>query len=76
MLDEIIKNQRPSSDRFGLGYKPENNDNYSSPITPIHEVGIRSFADVLKSLDKEKDTKKVSSSLPMLTKEPHRLEEL
>ena len=57
-MDEIINNQRSSSDRYELGYELGNNDEDSCPITPIHEMSTRIFTDVLKSHIKEKENRK------------------
>ena len=76
-MDEIINNQRPSSDKSRLGYEPKNNDEGSIPITPIYEVGTRSFTNVLKSPHKERDNiERVINLFPMSTKELHCLEDL
>ena len=58
MLDEIINNQRPCSNRSRSGYEPNINVNDSIPITHINEAGTRIFEYVLKIHAKEKENKK------------------
>ena len=52
------------------------NGNNSIPIAPTYEEGTMSFVYVLKSLFKEKYNKKVTSNIPMSTKEMYNIKYL
>ena len=54
-MDQIINSQRPSDERYELGYNQLQNKKWSSSKKTKHEVGKRSYAEIVKDYVKKEE---------------------
>ena len=56
-MDEIIKNQRPCDEKYGLGYKPTYVKKGSISMTIWKEAEQKSYASAIKGSIKKEESK-------------------